>query len=114
MKNKQTISQKPNANFFVKTSTHFHRINVEDILWIEALGNYVIIHTPERKYTVHTTMKGIEKKLIPEFFIRVHRSFIVALDKINSVNGKTLKVASKYIPVSNSYKENLMQNLNLL
>lgn len=99
---------------FIKTNSVLVRVEMKDILWIEALGDYTIINTADKKYVVHSTMKAIEGKLSPDTFIRVHRSYIVSVDKINSIDDTTIVLDKKFIPVGAVYKENLMKRLNLL
>jgi DNA-binding LytR/AlgR family response regulator len=99
---------------FVKADSRLVQINTNDLLWIEALGNYVIIHTTKEKLTVHTTMKEIEAKLSDVDFIRVHRSFIVRLDKIESIEDNFIVIIGKNISIGRAYKEELIKRLNLL
>ena len=96
---------------FIRKNSQLMKIGTDDILWIEALGNYVVINTDNDKHTIHSTMKNIESKLPGNSYIRVHRSFIVPINKISSVNGKSLQIDNKMIPVSSSYKKSLMKRL---
>lgn len=99
---------------FIKFDSQLIKININDIVWIEALGDYITIHTSEKKYTIHSTMKSIEGKLSPEKFIRVHRSFVVSIDKITSVDDNVIAIGKQIIPVGAVYKENLTKRLHLL
>ncbi|MES2140588.1 MAG: LytTR family DNA-binding domain-containing protein [Bacteroidota bacterium] len=99
---------------FIKNNGILVKINLKEILWIEALGDYMTINTTEKKYTIHSTMKMIESKLDPNKFIRVHRSSIVSLDYITSIEDNVVVVGKKLIPVGAVYKENLTKRLNLL
>ncbi len=99
---------------FVKINGTLIKINTKEILWIEALGDYISIHTSEKKYTVHSTMKSLENKLSADKFVRVHRSFIVSVDYINSIDDNTIVIEKQLIPVGYVYKENLVKRLNLL
>ena len=104
--------QAPQTDYiFIRKNSQLMKIGTDDILWIEALGNYVVINTKEEKHTIHSTMKNIESKLPANAYMRVHRSFIVPINKISSVNGKSLQINSKMIPVSNSYKKGLLKRL---
>ena len=103
-----------NNSFFVKKDSRFVRVNFQDILWIEALDNYVIIKTTTKEqYILHSSMKDIESKLPPLNFARVHRSYIVQLDKINALEENACMIEGNRIPIGKSYKENLMSRLNL-
>jgi DNA-binding LytR/AlgR family response regulator len=99
---------------FVKINSTLTKINIKEILWVEALGDYISVNTAEKKYTVHSTMKSIEKKLSADRFIRVHRSYIVAIDNINSIDDNTIVIGKQLIPIGYVYKESLIKKLNLL
>jgi DNA-binding LytR/AlgR family response regulator len=107
-----------NANdiLFVKANTRLVKVMLKDIYFIEALKDYVTINTQYARYTVHSTMKDIEKKLGTVNFARVHRSFIARLDKIASIDSQNLILENdkKTIPVGGSYRDELMTKLNLL
>jgi DNA-binding LytR/AlgR family response regulator len=90
------------------------KIHVQDILYIEALGDYLNICTPAKMYTTLGTFKSILHKLSEKDFLRVHNSFIVRLDKINSIEGTTIIINQKLIPVSRLHRNELMQRLNLI
>lgn len=103
---------------FIKKNSTLVRLKYKDILWIEALENYVIFNTYKEKFTIHFTMKAIEQKLPSKLFTRVHRSYIVNTSSIeviedNSVIVKTAE-ATKSIPIGKSYKEKLMKDINLI
>jgi DNA-binding LytR/AlgR family response regulator len=109
---------KSSSEIFIKNNSSLVRVKYEDILWIEALENYVVVNTFRDKYTIHFTMKAISDKMPSNKFVRVHRSFIVNLSKIkviedNSVVIKT-ETGSKVIPIGKSYKDQLMNDINLI
>lgn len=99
---------------FIKTDSRLVQVFTQNILYIEALGNYVNLYIPSGRHTVLSTMKEIEQKLPPPEFIRVHRSFIVRLDKIESIEDNNIYIQDKNIPIGKNYKEHLMNSLNLL
>lgn len=99
---------------FVKVNGTIIKISTKEILWIEALGDYININTSEKKYTIHSTMKTMENKLSPDKFIRVHRSYIISIDNINSIDDNTIVIHKQLIPIGYVYKENLIKRLNLL
>lgn len=99
---------------FIKTDSKLVQLKLTDILWVEALGNYVRVNTNEEKFTVLTTMKEIESKLSNKEFVRVQRSFIVRIDKINSIEDNYVIINDKEIHIGKSYKEEFSKKLNIL
>ncbi len=98
---------------YVKTEGRYIRLPYSDILYIENIGDYVKIFTQDNSYIIHTTMKYLEEKLGGQF-LRVHRSFIVHLDKIVDIEENNLVIAKKVIPISRANKPELMNRLNML
>jgi len=99
---------------FIKADSKLVQINTEDVLWVEALGNYMRIFTPKGKYTILSTMKDIASKLSNDEFVRVHRSFIVRVDKIETIEDNYILINGKQISIGKAYKEELSKRLNLL
>lgn len=103
---------------FIKKNSTLVRLKYDEILWIEALENYVIFNTFKDKFTIHFTMKAIEQKLPSRRFTRVHRSFIVNTSRIEVIEDNSVIVrtedSEKSIPIGKSYKEKLMKDINLI
>lgn len=103
---------------FVKKNNSLVRVKYNDILFVEALENYVVIVTTTDKFTIHFTMKSIEQQLPLSRFKRVHRSFIVNIGQIFSIedNSVIIKMADgkKTIPIGKSYRDKLMSEINLI
>lgn len=99
---------------FIKTDAKLVQIRLDEILWVEALGNYMRLHTEDDKHTVLSTMKEIEAKLPIKDFIRVQRSFIVRLDKILTIEDNYVIVKNKQIHIGKAYKDEFNKRLNLL
>jgi len=89
---------------FVKSSKKTYRLNLNDILYVEALGDYVKIYTTERMIISYHSMKNIETLLSPRQFPRIHKSFIVSLSKIELIEGNQVKLKDRYIPIGTNYK----------
>ena len=89
---------------FVKSSKKTYRINFNDILYIEALGDYVKIYTTERMIVSYHSMKNLETLLSPSLFPRIHKSFIVSLAKIDLIEGNQVKIRDRYIPIGSNFK----------
>ena len=109
-----TLSQDNSNEIFVKSDFKIVRLNLDEILFVEALADYVIINTGSSKLIVHSTMKGMESKLPVNKFIRVHRSFIVNIAKIDSIEDSCVVINKKIISIGASHKDNLMTRLKFL
>ncbi|MBI1185178.1 response regulator [bacterium] len=107
-------SNDDDPDIFVKVDSRLVKIHSSDVNWIEALGDYIVINTAESKYIVHNTMKGIESKLSSDKFLRVHRSYIVRLDKIETLDESVIVIKQKIIPIGGTYKSRLMNRLNMV
>jgi DNA-binding LytR/AlgR family response regulator len=99
---------------FVRHKGVLTKIEMTQILFIQALGDYVTIHIPERKFTVHLSLLSLEERLPPDKFFRIHRSYIVAINKVDSVEGTTASVNKNLIPIGDVYHSSLLKKLNLL
>jgi len=116
---KHPYNQKEDTDeIFIKKSSALVRLKYDDILYIKALENYVIVTTYNEKYTIHFTMKSIEDKLPLKKFKRVHRSFIVNINKIKGIEDNSIIIklgeGIKLIPVGKSYKEKLLSEINII
>lgn len=111
----QIVENKEGGNdfIFVKSNSKLVKLKNEDIYYIEALKDYVVIHTLDARYTIHSTMKDIDTKMHSDEFIRVHRSFIVRLDKIATIEypNLTLENMDKLIPIGGSYRDDLTNRI---
>jgi len=101
-------------HIFIKVSSRFIKLDLKTIQYIEALADYVTIHTLTDKFTIHSTMKGIEQTLPANDFARVHNSFIVRLDKISAIEDNCVSVNKVSIPVSRNKFKPLIQRLKLI
>ncbi len=114
---KNKVDTKENE-IFIKKNSALVRLKYEDILWVEALENYVIFNTFSDKYTIHFTMKAIEQKLPSNRFTRVHRSYIVNTSSIKVIEDNSVIIkthdGAKSIPIGKSYKDKLMGDINLI
>lgn len=112
--NKEEVKIEEQGFVFVKDNGMLKRISIDDILFLEAMGDYVKVHTPQKFHVVHATLKSIEEKLPASKFLRVHRSYIVAINKIDFIQEGTITIGKTTIPVADTHKANLNKRLNLL
>ena len=101
--------QEEEDHFFVKADKKIVKISLKDILYIEGLKDYVMIYTTEQRIITLQTMKNLEERLPSAHFQRVHRSFIISIDKLKSVSGNFVEIGDKQIPVGKHYKDELMK-----
>lgn len=99
---------------YVNIDRRLIKIDVPSIKLIEAKGDYILIKTTGKNYTVHSTLKKIENKLPGELFLKVHRSFIINLNKIIDIEDNSVLIDKDVIPVSRSNRSELIRRLNLL
>jgi two-component system LytT family response regulator len=99
---------------YVKSNSKFYKLGYHEIFFVEALADYVLVHTESARYIVYSTMKAVEEKLRGKTFMRVHRSYIVNLRKIQYIEGNTLIINGKHVPISKTYQDELFSRLNFL
>jgi DNA-binding LytR/AlgR family response regulator len=112
--NKQEVKIEAQEFVFVKDNGILKKLNVDDILYLEAMGDYVKVHTAQKFHVLHSTLKSIEEKLPPNKFLRIHRSYIVSLQKIDFIQDGIINIGKANIPVAETYRSALNKRLNLL
>lgn len=115
---KREIADVGDSEIFVKTASSLVKIRYKDIIFIEALENYVCMNTATDKYTVHFTMKALEQQLPDSLFIRTHRSYIVNRNMVHAITNSSVEVSLgeevKSIPVGKAFKDNLLKELKVM
>ena len=110
-KNRAETNHTANDYFFIKADNKLVKILYDDILFAEALQNYVVIHTKDKKYITYLTFKSVEEYLPPDRFIKTHKSYIAAAGKIDSIEGNNIRMGTHDIPISRNLKEEVMEKL---
>ena len=115
---KKEITNTDDEEIFIKKGSSLVKLKLRDIIYIEALENYVTLTTSNDKFTIHFTMKAIENQLPSGVFIRVHRSFIINKSMIQTINEGSLDLnvggSLKNIPVGKSFKDSLLNDINVM
>ena len=93
---------------FIKCGNKYEKVQFADILYVEGMQNYVTIHTKKGKYVTLLYLKNLEENLNSQYFIRVHRSYIVAVDKIDSIEGNEISIQGQRVPMSRNYREQVL------
>jgi len=113
-----TESNENDSLLIKETNSSYKRIKFEDILWVEALENYIMVVTAKTKYTIHFTMKSFENKLPANNFMRIHRSYIINYKKIDAIEDNEVIIiknkTKKKFPIAKAYKDALMTKLNFI
>ena len=97
--------------FFIKCENKYEKIYFEDILYIEAMQNYVMIFTTKGKYMTLLSLKNIEQNLDSKLFIRVHKSYIISIARIDSIESHEVVIQSFHIPISRNYREQVINQV---
>lgn len=103
---------KYNDFFFVKSSNKIEKIIVSDVLFIESMSNYVIIYTKNKKYVAYLTFKGVEDQLPSHLFVKIHRSYLVALNAIDSIEGNEITVGENKLVISKNFRNEVLARIN--
>ncbi len=99
---------------FIRDSNIVRKLRLDEILFAEAMGDYVKLYTARKFYAIHTTMKTVEDRLPPGEFIRVHRSYLIAISKIDSIQEGAIVINGKPLPVGDAYRAALNKRMNVL
>ncbi len=98
--------------FFVKCDSKYERINFSELLFIESLQNYVVIHTSERKYITYLTLSAVEEQLPHAQFMKIHKSYLIALNKVKAIEGNEVVLLNgHHIPISRTLKDEVMNRI---
>ncbi|WP_276480837.1 LytR/AlgR family response regulator transcription factor [Paraflavitalea pollutisoli] len=99
---------------FIRDSNIIKRLKLDDILFVESMRDYVKLHTAQRFYAIHNTLKTVEDRLPDNRFLRVHRSYIVAVSKIDTIREGVIVIQDKTVPVADAYRSTLNKRMNVL
>lgn len=106
-----TSAKEAQTFLFVKTEYRLQKLNLTDIVYFKSMGDYVQIITDSEKIMTLETMKSFEEKLLDQNFIRVHRSYLVSLDKIKFIQNNKIRVLDEMIPIGRTYQEAVNKRL---
>jgi DNA-binding LytR/AlgR family response regulator len=104
-------SSEEHSYFFVKCNGKIEKIFYAELLYVEAMLNYVVLHTEERKLIVYLTIKGITEQLPTDIFLKVHKSAIININKIKSIEGNEINMGKAKVIISQNLQENVMRKI---
>ncbi|WP_428657415.1 LytR/AlgR family response regulator transcription factor [Runella sp.] len=103
----------PSADyFFIKCDGKIERIEIRDLLYVKALENYIIIQTAQRKFLTYLTMKGLEEYLPTEQFVKIHKSYLVPIAKIDRIEGNEVQIGNEKLPLSRNLRADVLQRID--
>jgi DNA-binding LytR/AlgR family response regulator len=111
---KEEVKMNEDEFIFIRDSNIVRRLKVDDILYAEAMGDYVKLHTAQKFYAIHTTLKAVEERLPSSKFVRVHRSYIVALNKIDTIQDGAIVILGAPVPVADAFRASLNKRMKVL
>jgi two-component system, LytTR family, response regulator len=110
-KNNQSISAE-GAYFFIKCNNKIEKISMNELLFVEGTSNFVTIHTSHRKLVSYLTMKNVESFLPAELFVRIHKSYLVQINKIDQIDASEAKIGKYHLPISRHFREALIEKID--
>jgi two-component system LytT family response regulator len=111
---KVEMNEKEKDFIFVRSNSLLTKVRIKDIIYVQALGDYVNIFTNEKRLTVHITLKGLEEKLPSDKFYRLHRSYLTSLHHIDNIEEGTAYIGKHPLPIGEQYKKELLRKINLI
>src|SRR5258705_4648845 len=108
---KQVKPNKTNDHFFIKCNNQIEKVFYEELIYAEAMLNYVMLFTNSKKMIVYVTIKSLEEQLPADIFMKVHKSFIVNLSKIRSIEGNILDIGNEKITISQNLKDKVISEV---
>lgn len=111
---KNAVETTSGNDLYINIDRRLIKIDIPTIYLVEAKGDYILLKTEDKNYTVHSTLKKIEEKLPNNLFLKVHRSYIINVQKIIDIEDNSVLIKKDVVPVSRSNRPELMKRLNLL
>lgn len=110
----EKVNSESSDHIFIKSDGKLIRLNYNDILYMESMGDYVKFVTTEKKYITHNTIKALEEKVNKTYFMKVHRSYIINITKIDDIRENDLFIRGIEIPISKAHKPDVLKRLNII
>ena len=106
-----THREENEGHIIIKADKKFHKVLFNEICYIESMDDFIRIHTSGQKFDCYERLVGMEKKLLPGKFLRIHRSYIVNLDKIDSFMNTSVQIGDKVLVIGKKYRETVLSKL---
>lgn len=105
------VSRDIKDHFFIRINGKHEKIALSELLFVEAADNYILLHTIHKKHLIYRTLKSMEEHLPSSHFFKVHKSFIVAFEKVDRIEGNQLSIGNNTIPISRNLKKEIMERM---
>lgn len=109
---KNQLSSSTANYFFIKCDGKIERIELHELLYVKALENYIIIQTTQKKYITYLTMKGLEEYLPTDQFVKIHKSYLVPIAKIDRIEGNEVHIGQEKLPLSRNLRADVLQRID--
>lgn len=104
-------TSKGDSHIFIKVDKKMMKINMEEILFVEGMKEYIKVVTPDKTYITHKSLTSLSEELPADRFIRIHKSYVIALDKVKSIEGNRIQISSYTIPIGRNYSKEVKNKI---
>lgn len=102
---------KGDSHIFIKVDKKMMKINIEEILFVEGMKEYIKVVTPDKTYITHKSLTSLSEELPAERFLRIHKSYVIALNKVKSIEGNRVQIQSYNIPIGRNYSKDVKNKI---
>jgi DNA-binding LytR/AlgR family response regulator len=102
---------KGDSHIFIKVDKKMMKINIEEILFVEGMKEYIKVVTPDKTYITHKSLTSLSEELPAERFLRIHKSYVIALNKVKSIEGNRVQIQSYNIPIGRNYSKEVKNKI---
>jgi len=104
-------TSKGDAHIFIKVDKKMMKINIEEILFVEGMKEYIKVVTPDKTYITHKSLTSLSEELPSDRFLRIHKSYVIALNKVKSIEGNRIQIQSYTIPIGRNYSKDVKSKI---
>ncbi|PBJ09028.1 LytTR family DNA-binding domain-containing protein [Flavobacterium sp. ACN6] len=102
---------KGDSHIFIKVDKKMMKINIEEILFVEGMKEYIKVVTPDKTYITHKSLTSLSEELPADRFVRIHKSYVIALNKVKSIEGNRVQIQSYNIPIGRNYSKEVKNKI---
>lgn len=102
---------KGDSHIFIKVDKKMMKINIEEILFVEGMKEYIKVVTPDKTYITHKSLTSLSEELPADRFLRIHKSYVIALNKVKSIEGNRIQIQSYTIPIGRNYSKDVKNKI---